>query len=490
MTAPTQKTADQYWQFINEKTRGSPEWQMRVAAHVRAKTGHMNPASYHHNGAGEEEKRAFYMVIAKAILTNDPSLLEGEVARGQAVTVPPVQAPGLEPTAAFEHKPEPVAPEEPEPELWIGDDNGISGIEVKMSPEDEPEPDPYEPDAIRKLREALEAIGVKSRPAEVDQAAIEKSIEAKFGEIRAKVVEASKECASKMLEDVQKKFDEAVAKLPPRANIEIITPTEKREVNGIFHRQFPQAMAWVEAGVPLWLWSKSGPGKTHLFYQIAEALGIKPWVLSCDETLTVSKLLGYRAAGNGEFIEGLLYHPFKDGGLLAMDEVDLCSPAIACTNAFIANGHFLFPNGETVTKHPSFRIISGANTKGTGATCGYVARNRLDAASLDRWAIIEMEYDEGMELEIACGIPSKAEMWKRGKPASPELCERYVRWVQSVRKEAGNSVLISPRASYSGVKALRAGIPPAEVAAALVFKLVTDDTKARLIQTAGEVPSE
>lgn len=75
-----------------------------------------------------------------------------------------------------------------------------------------------------------------------------------------------------------------------------------------------QFMAWVQASVPLWLWSKAGSGKTHMFRQIAELLAIKPWVLSCDETLIVSKLMGFRNAGNGGFAEGLVQALRKAAG--------------------------------------------------------------------------------------------------------------------------------------------------------------------------------
>ena len=55
--------------------------------------------------------------------------------------------------------------------------------------------------------------------------------------------------------------------------------------------------------------------------------------------------------------------------------------------------------------------------------------------------------------------------------------------MQKVRAQVGNSVLVSPRASINGCKALRAGIPMDEVMEALVFKLVADDTRKRITDT-------
>ncbi len=88
-----------------------------------------------------------------------------------------------------------------------------------------------------------------------------------------------------------------------------------------------------------------------------------------------------------------------------------------------------------------------------------------------------------MELQVACGICSTTPFWKAGEPANNDVCERWVKWVQAVRKDCGSSVLISPRASLNGVKALRAGIPIPDVAEALVFKLVSNDTRDRMLNT-------
>ena len=60
---------------------------------------------------------------------------------------------------------------------------------------------------------------------------------------------------------------------------------------------------------------------------------------------------------------------------------------------------------------------------------------------------------------------------------------RYVEWIQKVRAQVGNSVLISPRASINGCKALRAGVPMNEVIEALVFKLVSEDSRKRIVDT-------
>jgi cobaltochelatase CobS len=269
--------------------------------------------------------------------------------------------------------------------------------------------------------------------------------------------------------------------------IEFVTPKgETKLIDGLVHPQVPQIATWLKAGVPTWAWSAAGSGKTHMARQIATMLGVDPHVVSVDPTLTVAKLMGYRNVANGDFVEGFVYKPFKSSGLLAFDEIDTGDPGvIASSNALLSNAHYLFPNNETVARHEQFYTLAMANTKGMGAVAGYTARNRLDAATLDRFAVIEIKYDAGLESALACGVGAPAAPWKPGPAANVATQQRYVEWVQKVRKHVETSVLVSPRASINGCKALRCGVPLMEVVDALVFKLVTDDTRKRIIDSCG-----
>ena len=254
------------------------------------------------------------------------------------------------------------------------------------------------------------------------------------------------------------------------------------------HYQLPQVLAWLRSDVPVWLWGQPGGGKTHLGRQIAGIMGVEAYVMSIDETTTANKLLGFQNLVSGEFIKGWLYEPFKNGGLAVIDEMDTGNPGIiAALNALLANSHYMFPNGETVERHKDFCVLACANTNGTGAVAGFTARHRLDAATLDRFAIVKFEYDEGLEMQIACGVQSETELWKPAKELpSNETCIAWVNWVQSVRALCKNSVLISPRPSLLGVRALRAGIPIEDVAESLVLALCATDTRVRILNECGK----
>jgi hypothetical protein len=287
-------------------------------------------------------------------------------------------------------------------------------------------------------------------------------------------------------EDRVKSIVEDILKDNHPARIEIAGANlpEPHKVDGVMHRQVTQVAQWVACDVPVWAWGGAGGGKSTFFYHVADCLGYgeRRRLVSMGPTTTASTLIGFCTAGDGSYREGLLYQPYKEGWLAGIDEPATGDPGvIAQLNAMVANGHYTFPNGETVERHPEFRLVCLDNTKGTGATAGYTARTRLDAATLDRFAVIEVGYDEALETLIATGAGEPGTPWKGRKPGDyPDDCVAYVQWVQAVRKHVGKSVLVSPRASILGCKAIRAGIPVEEVKEALVYKLTTPDTKANI----------
>lgn len=340
-------------------------------------------------------------------------------------------------------------------------------------------------DAASLMARAIQLLQASQKPAAVapiDEDAVKKIVLESVDGLKDEVVSG----VSEMISSALKRFDEAAAKTGVH-RIEVGHPDGKTvAIEGATHWQFEQILTWLTANVPVWLWGKAGGGKTHLGRQLAAALDVPAYIVSIDPTITVGKLVGYRNLATGEYVPGLLTAAYRDGGLLMLDEIDTGDPGIlACLNSFLANGHYLFPNGETIERHPKFRVIAGANTKGTGAVAGYTARQRLDAATLNRFAIIELKYDERLEETLALGSSDRANL-KWWKAATNEAhCKSWVAWVQKVRAQVGESVLISPRASYLGVAAIRAGVPISEVAAALVFALTTSDTQRAITSTCG-----
>jgi MoxR-like ATPase len=156
----------------------------------------------------------------------------------------------------------------------------------------------------------------------------------------------------------------------------------------------------------------------------------------------------------GKYMETDLYRAYVNGGVFLFDEIDASSAqALLAFNAIAANDLAAFPCG-TVKRHADFVIIAAANTFGAGADAQYVGRSQLDAATLDRFSFVPMDYDERLELAI-----------------SPN--DQWTRHVQAVRKAVRELKLrhvVSPRASIKGGKLLSAGLTWDRVEQLVLFR--------------------
>lgn len=181
---------------------------------------------------------------------------------------------------------------------------------------------------------------------------------------------------------------------------EIITPAGKSEVKGTVHEKFDTVVNLVNADIPVFLTGAAGTGKNVLCKQVAEALQLEFYF--SNAVTQEYKLTGFIDA-NGTFHETQFYKAFTEGGLFMLDEMDASIPEVLIIlNAAIANRYFDFPTGR-VEAHENFRLIAAGNTFGTGADMEYSGRFQLDAASLDRFAMITIDYSPVIEDAIARG---------------------------------------------------------------------------------------
>lgn len=191
----------------------------------------------------------------------------------------------------------------------------------------------------------------------------------------------------------------------------------------------------------VYLVGPAGCGKTHLAEQVAEHLDL-PFGFS-GAVSSEFKLIGFKDA-HGNYHETSFFDRYKNGGLFLKDEIDAsCAAALLALNAGIANGKQDFPCG-IIKKHVDFRLIAAANTYGHGADRQYVGRNQLDAATLDRFYVIPMDYDEALELALFGN-------------------HEWVRYVHRARKacrQLGNiRHVISMRAIVNGLEMCETPIP-------------------------------
>lgn len=184
-----------------------------------------------------------------------------------------------------------------------------------------------------------------------------------------------------------------------KKKVEIQMPDKTVILDEQTHEKFEQVLQFVSNNEPVFLCGAAGTGKNVICTQIAKTLGL-PFYFSNAVTQEY-KITGFTDA-MGTFHETQFYKAFKNGGLFMLDEMDASIPEVLIIlNAAIANRYFDFPAPiGYVEAHPDFRLVAAGNTYGYGASYQYVGRNALDAASLDRFAVIEIDYSD--KIEDAC----------------------------------------------------------------------------------------
>lgn len=238
------------------------------------------------------------------------------------------------------------------------------------------------------------------------------------------------------------------------------TPTADKqpEPGKTQHKQFNTIKTCVQSDIPVYLCGEAGTGKNYTLMEIAKDLGLEFYFTNSVQQ--EYKLTGFIDAG-GTYHETEFYKAFTKGGLFFLDEIDASIPEVlVLLNAAIANRYFEFPNGR-VDAHPDFRVVAAGNTVGSGADELYTGRLSLDQATLDRFVIIDFDYDHNVELCLAKG--------------NTELVN-FVRQLRKSAKQQGIRATFSYRCIMSVVALEQAGMDIKTILKIAVFKGMNEDT--------------
>jgi cobaltochelatase CobS len=260
------------------------------------------------------------------------------------------------------------------------------------------------------------------------------------------------------VDQVRQIIKEEINKQEPK-RIEVTTEKATTEIKGLIHKDFEKCLKIVAAGKNLWLYGPAGSGKSHTAIQIAQALNLPFYFIPTSAQSTKIDFLGYNSA-TGEYIKTPFYDAYKNGGIFLADEIDAANPNTLVTlNAALSNKKMFFA-GELVEMHKDFRLIAGANTKGSGATSQFSGRNPIDGATKDRFIFFYFGYDEELELKLS---PVK------------DFCKK----VQELRAKAvklGSTAIISPRASIDGGDLINLGFSLSEALDMVIFNKLDEAT--------------
>ncbi|MAS09903.1 AAA family ATPase [Salinisphaera sp.] len=235
-----------------------------------------------------------------------------------------------------------------------------------------------------------------------------------------------------------------------------------RAVEGAQHEALPRVLAFCGAGVHVWMAGPSGSGKTHMAKQVADGLGRDFY--STGAVNSDFRLVGFVDA-KGEYQRTPFREAFEHGGVFLWDEIDASNPnALVAFNQALSNGHYTFPDGM-VEAHPNFVAIAAANTWGHGATAEYVGRTRIDAATVNRFAQVNIDYDETLETELAGQFDSWA---------------RTVQTARHAAREHGIKAVITPRDTVQGAIMLAAGMDTQDVIDAFIRRGMDDTSWSKI----------
>jgi energy-coupling factor transporter ATP-binding protein EcfA2 len=216
-------------------------------------------------------------------------------------------------------------------------------------------------------------------------------------------------------------IDERIAEIggfAPRRVVVEIADRPPVEMEGQ-HPVFERVLKLMLEGQNLMLVGPAGCGKTKLCEHLARAMGRDFAYVSGSAGVSESVLTGWLLPTDGgrfdyapsEFVR--LYE--KGNAVLLLDEFDgFDGNMVLAANAALANGHMSVPqrrDAPLIKRGPDVAIVASANTFGFGADRIYAGRNQLDGATLDRFFIVEMDYDRGIETRVgAQGGLSASEM--------------------------------------------------------------------------------
>lgn len=246
---------------------------------------------------------------------------------------------------------------------------------------------------------------------------------------------------------------------------------------GLRHARFERLLKLLLANVAVYMHGPAGSGKSHAVEQVAVDLGkllgieLTPYHKSFSPASQLHELVGIPAINGHPAQKSVIWQAWESPSVLLLDELDATPELFVELNAGLANGYMVFADGIRRPRHQHCYIIAAGNTTMTGATSDYTSRARIDKATIDRFAFLEWNYDESLELAVAGADQSK-----------------WVTRVQKLRKAHASlgasapDLLITPRASINGAKVLRAdpSTPFHELESMFVWRGASEDDIAKV----------
>lgn len=340
----------------------------------------------------------------------------------------------------------------------------------------------------RQLQEAATDVQVRLDRAEATIGETATKIDERLDEADAHLTEVDERLRARTakVEELVQAGDRRLTVLEHASKEQIVDAIRELKVNGTeqerrvvrkleleaqpTHVHLPLLEAGIQAGVPVWLHGEAGSGKSTAAAQAAERHDLPFRFIQTNPTTSEAKMMGFIDAG-GNYRPTGLRQIVEHGGVFLFDEIDNGTPAALTTvNSILANGHGEFPDA-LIKKHADTRFVAAANTVGKGADAQYVGRNRIDAATIDRFAFVPWDIDEGLEDELI-GEPNNTPPIRldEGGIPTPVEWKDTVRAARSAIGQLGIKHLVTPRATLYGVQLAEVGVGRKWLSEMTIFK--------------------
>lgn len=205
---------------------------------------------------------------------------------------------------------------------------------------------------------------------------------------------------NKVCKDLDAFIFEKYGKLPQKEIVVKLPDGSKKSAGSVQHEMFETILKYVTANVPVFMRGPAGTGKSSIAKSAASALDMDFYFSGAVQD--IYKFTGFVDA-NGHYSKTQFYDFCCNGGVFFLDEMDASiSEVLVALNAAIANRYFDFPCGK-VELNENCRFICAGNTYGTGADAEYTGRYQLDAATLDRFAVVDIDYSKDIFNAVANG---------------------------------------------------------------------------------------
>jgi hypothetical protein len=263
---------------------------------------------------------------------------------------------------------------------------------------------------------------------------------------------------NKVCADLDAFIFEKYGKLPQKEIVVKLPDGSAKSAGGIQHEKFETILKYLTADVPVFMSGAAGTGKSSIAKNAAKALGLEFYFSGAVND--IYKFTGFIDA-NGHYSKTQFYDFCVNGGVFFLDEMDASIPEVlVALNAAIANRYFDFPCGK-VELNENCRFICAGNTYGNGADAQYTGRYQLDAATLDRFAVVEIDYSYEIFNAVTNGNKD------------------LINFIRSLRKAAQNvgaSLILSYRAAQNVTAMESAGLPTADCVKQCIAKGLSKDT--------------